>query len=223
MSDITPDGDSVPSRRSVLTGIAGSASLGAAGLAAGASSESPSERRERLESERTIEQEYENADLRAILAERTVDVREDLVADGVLNSADVSQFDLDVESARATEPANFVAVRDAVGFTVSYDEEAGTATAHLFAAAETDSGEVHLHVEPEVDEVETHTFVEPTAVAGAATAALQSSDCEKCTVACDHDVYGDIVFGVTPPTDCNDTDWECTREATCSECDCGGW
>lgn len=214
------------SRRSLLAGVAGSATVGTIPTVTGASAggtgtesrRSPRERRLILEARQDLEAEYEEKDLRAIVRDATTSVRAGLVDRGVLDSPAMSQFSLDPADASRVDPATFSKVRDGVGFTTTHDEQAGITSAHLLVAARTDSTEVHLHVQPELDDAYAVVVRSPGDGPGTQSAGTLAEECEDCQIRCDHAVYGAIVFGVTPPTACGDVTWECTREPTCDEC-----
>lgn len=225
MSDNNGSDGLSPSRRSLLAGIAGSTAVGSVPIAGAASSSnsvpaeslSPQERRERLKAKKALQDEYESKDLREIVATATESIRKRLADNGTIETSSMSQFALDVEKAARAETSNFASIRNDVGFSTAYDEDVGKASAHLFVATQTDSEQVHLHVLPEVDETYAVT-VDTTSTEADSQSVDVQAECEKCTVDCNHAVYGAIVFGVNPPTDCGDVTWECTREPTCDEC-----
>jgi hypothetical protein len=223
MSDDSNTAGVNTSRRSLLATVAGTAAVGGTASAA-ASAESGGtagrhlrERRQILEARNDLEAEYDSRNLREIVQDSTASIRKTLVDRGVLESPELSQFTLAVENAARVDPARFTAIRNHVGFATTYEKDASKATAHLFVATQAGSQQVHLHVLPEVDEAYSVVVRSPNDETGTQSVGTEA-ECESCTIDCNHAVYGAIVFGVNPPTDCTDVTWECTREPTCDEC-----
>lgn len=228
MSRDDPDLVPEPSRRSVLKGLAGSATLGAASAtaapavarAARRGRPTPTDDRQQREARREIERQYESRDLRAALTTHTEGLRDALVEQRILLSADVSQFSLDLERALRVSGDDFAAVGDGVGLTSTFDEAAGRASAHLFAATELRGCQVHLHAEPEVsDSYAVMLLTEPYQVRSrhARSLAYAQNHFQPCRTECAHPTYGPVVLGTA-------TQWECgeiyaaTEEPSCEEC-----
>lgn len=173
--------------------------------------DTPERRREKLAAKREIESEYESKDLRDVFEEETVDIRERLAEHGDLPRPDASQFSLGPSEAAKADPARFVVERDGVGLTSTYDDAADRASAYLFAAAETETGEIHLNVLPELNDA--------FAVMVSTETVQAAQECHYCRVLCDNAAYGYIVLGVTDEDmECSATTFNCDREPTCDEC-----
>ncbi|MFC4408160.1 hypothetical protein [Haloarchaeobius iranensis] len=227
------------SRRAILKGTAGT--VGAASIpataAANSSGQSIELRRKRLEAQRRIPKEYDEASVQEALDEDAEALLRALADEGFISSPDLSDF------ASIEDPASSATMSNnrKVATVGDVHEATGQQTAHLQAYATTDSHDIDFHVLPDVDVAfavakersgDGLFLVDPSNDTTTSEVSPQGCSGEKCQAICDPtnpriDPYVIRTQGDTPCSntcvDSEDICGECPDADECDDSGGGGW